>query len=266
MNHPYNGVFARKILYENEISKILGNEEKVRSMHENIKKGDMYIVKNVLPKKKVLEIHKYLVQIGRNSLPNYEKIEIGCPNFHRINNLDPRAYVKGCFHQFVFFPWNQDVFDFFRLFKEIFQLKNLLSNLPRDKFLGVEPEDGCTSRLAFQFYPKGAGQLNKHSDPIDYHQLTVPVMVMSEKGVDFQEGGAFVENEAGEKIDLEKTVECGDVIYFNAQIAHGVDKIDPGAESNWLSFEGRWMALFAVNKLSDNKDIPDAVDLEHVTN
>ena len=58
MSHSYNGVFARNILYENEISKILGDEEKVGEMRENIKKGDTYIVKNVLPKKKILDIQK----------------------------------------------------------------------------------------------------------------------------------------------------------------------------------------------------------------
>ena len=37
---------------------------------------------------------------------------------------------------------------------------------------------------------------------------------------------------------------------------------DPEADPDWLSFEGRWMALFAVNKLAGNADIDDSQDLD----
>ena len=86
------------------------------------------------------------------------------------------------FSSICFFPWNQDFFDFFELTKAAYKLKNLLSGLPEDKFLGNKPEDGCTSRIAFQFYPSSQGGLNKHRDPVDYHQLSVPILIMSKKG------------------------------------------------------------------------------------
>ena len=53
----------------------------------------------------------------------------------------------------------------------------------------------------------------------------------------------------------------GDVIYFNAQCNHGVETIDPDIEPDWLSQKGRWIALFAVNKLADNEEIQDSKDL-----
>jgi len=262
MNELYKHLFARNIYYFEDLPEVLNNENKIEEMHENIKKGDTYIAKNVFPRQKLQDIRNYLVQLGRNSIPNYRKIEPGCPNFHRINNWDARSYTKGCFHQFVFFTWNQDIFGFFELFRIVFQLKNLLSQLPKDKFLGIEPEEGCIARLAFQFYPRGAGGLNKHADPVDYHQLTVPTMLMSTKGIEFQEGGAYLEKENGQRIILDDIADCGDVIYFNAQVPHGVETIDRGSEADWISFEGRWMALFAVNKLFDNTAIADAIDLE----
>ena len=131
----------------------------------------------------------------------------------------------------------------------------------KDKYLGVAPEDDCTSRVAFQFYPKSIGGLNKHRDPVDYHQLCVPIMIMSEKGKDFHKGGVFVEGANGEHILLDDISEPGDVVYFNAQVAHGVERIDPDKAEDWLSFEGRWMMLFAVNKLSSNSQIQNSIDL-----
>lgn len=255
-------IFARNTYYLDDLPGTWTSADRIEEMRENIERGDTYIFRNVLAKEKLHAIRRYLAQVGKNSIPNYARIDVGCPNFHRINNWDPRAYVKGCFHQFVFFPWNEDVFGFFRLFRSIYELKNLLSSLPKNKFLGMTPEDGCTARLAFQFYPKGIGGLNKHSDPVDYHQLTVPTMLMSTKRLDFQEGGAYIERENGDRIVLDDIADCGDVIYFNAQIPHGVERIDAASEVDWLSFEGRWMALFAVNKLFDNAAIAEAVDLE----
>ena len=255
-------MFARDVIYLDDHPRVINDADQIKEMRENIQRGDIYIAKNVVEKALIQRMVEYLTRVGSGSLPNYKRIEKGCPNFHRMNLWDPRAFVQGCFHQFVFFPWNQDVFNLFEITRSVYYMKNLLSGNRKDKFLGMEPEDGCTSRLAFQFYPKGTGGLNKHSDPVDHHQLSVPTLTMSKKGTDFEEGGAYAENANGEKIYLDDVSEPGDVVYFNAIIPHGVEKIDPRSAVDWLSFKGRWMLLFATNKLSDNSAIRDAVDLE----
>jgi hypothetical protein len=231
-------------------------------MREKIQDGHVFVARGVGDRRELMKIRDYLTNVGRSSLPNYQKIEAGCPNFHRINRWDPRAYVGGCFHQFCYFPWNQDVFNLFDRFAPVYHMKNALSGLSCDRFLKAEPDDGCTARLAFQFYPKGLGGLNLHVDPVDYHQLTVPVMIMSRKGRDFDRGGAFVENSRGERLCLDDVCDIGDVVYFNAACRHGVENIDPGVEVDWLAFEGRWMLLFAVNKLFDNARVGNSLDLK----
>jgi hypothetical protein len=217
----------------------------------------------MVPREPLIRLREYLANVGRTSLPNYNRIIEGCPNFHRLNDSDERSYVKGCFHQFVFFPWNQDIFRVFDLFRNVFHLKNRLSLIEPDKFLGRTPEDECTSRVAFQFYPSGQGFLNRHQDPVNYHQLTVPTVVMSQKGIDFKGGGAYVETASNQRLILDDTADIGDVIYFNAEVVHGVEKIDPDdGQSHWLDFKGRWMALVAVNKLESNSRINNAIDLD----
>lgn len=244
------------------ITEVLNDMDQLKIIRKQVQNGDLYIVKNVVAPPLLQRIKRYLTNVGQSSLPNYQTIQAGAPNFHRINYWDERAYVQGCFHQFVFFPWNQDVFQLFERFKEVYYLKNLISNLPKTKFLGRTPEDGCTARLAFQFYPQGVGGLNKHIDPVDHHQLCVPIMILSKKGVDYEQGGLYVELKNGEKIVLDDIAEVGDVVLFNAQLVHGVDRIDPHLPEDWLSFKGRWMLLFATNKLFDNKAIANSVDLE----
>lgn len=256
-------IYAKNVKFVDDYRRIIDNPEEISRIREDIKAGDVYIFKRLIDPEKIIKIREYLGGVGRNSLPNYHAIKAGAPNFHRLNIWDDRAYVKGCFHQFVFFPWNQDVFNFFQLFRDGYYLKNLINGLPRDKFLGSEPEDDCTARLSFQFYPKGVGGLNKHSDPVDHHQLTVPLLIMSKKGVDFTSGGVYVEAENGELIFGDDLCDIGDVLFFNAVIPHGVMRIDEGKSEDWLSFEGRWMMIFATNKLAGNASIADAVDLEN---
>lgn len=256
-------IYAKEVKYIEDYRQVMDNQEEILRIREEIKNGNIYIFKRLVDPALVLKMRDYLSNIGRNSLPNYHAIKAGAPNFHRLNIWDERAYVKGCFHQFVFFPWNQDVFNFYKVFQDGYYLKNLINGLPKDKFMGAEPEDDCTARLSFQFYPKGTGGLNKHSDPVDHHQLTVPLLIMSKKGEDFTSGGMYVEGENGEIIFGDDLCDIGDVLFFNAVIPHGVKVIDEHKEEDWLSFEGRWMMIFATNKLAGTSTIADAVDLEN---
>ena len=240
---------------------LLADAGAVEDVRSRIAEGDICVARRQYEPASLDEIRRYLIAVGQGSLPNYVPIEEGSPNFHRMNRADPRAYVLGCFHQFVFFPWNQDPFDLFTLFAPVFHLKNRLSGLPAERFLGVEPEEGCTARLAFQVYPRGGGFLNRHADPVDYHQLTVPTLQMSRKGVDFHTGGLFIQLANGEDLMVDDITEPGDVIYFNAACPHGVKTIDPEAELRWPAYAGRWMLLFAVNRLASNAAIGNAVDL-----
>lgn len=254
-------MFARDVRYLDDHDATLGDPDKIAAIRANILEGDTYIARGVVDRDVLERIRAWLTTVGRNSIPNYLQIAEGAPNFHRMNRWDPRAHVAGCFHQFVFFPWNDDPFGMFDLFRSVYRMKNLLSGLPADKFLSAVPEDGCAARLAFQYYPRGIGGLNRHADPVDHHQLTVPTMLLSSKGTDYRHGGAYVERADGQRVDLDALATWGDVAYFNARIVHGVEQIDPGVDPDWLSFEGRWMLLFAVNKLHDNAAIPDSVDL-----
>ncbi len=252
-----------EVFYSSSIREIIDNENTIQETIKRIKLGDALIIRSVYSEKLLNQICNYLSNISRCSLPYYQKIEEGCANNHRVISWDPRSYTQSCFHQFSFFPWNQDVFNLFEKAKAVFQLRNLLSGQPANKFLGTKSEDGCIGRLSFHFYPCGLGAMNKHRDPVDSHQLTVPLMLMNKKGRDYFSGGGFAERSDGSKVYFDNLMEPGDILFLNARVPHGVDLIDPETKNpNFINNKGRWTTVFAVNKLHGNKNISNAIDLE----
>ena len=110
-------------------------ESEISEMKKLLSNQKVVVIKNVWDKEFIDSIKNYLIKVGKNSIPNYDQILPYAKNFHRLNKTDGRAYVKGCFHQFNFFPWNQDYFDLFKAAKSIFQLKNILSDIDKSRVL-----------------------------------------------------------------------------------------------------------------------------------
>lgn len=250
-----------KILETAPLPDLLNDEAARSAVLASLAAKDAIIIRNVVSATKIQRIKDYLRSIGRSSLPNWHPILPNCPNFHRINVWDQRSYVKACFHQFSFFPWNDDILSLFASFKDVFALRNLLSGAGPHDYLGPEPLDQCIARLSFQFYPRGGGAMNKHKDPIGPHQAVVPILIMSKFGEDFKKGGAYFDTAAGETVFVEQFANPGDLVLFDPQMPHGVAPIDPDVEMDWPAFEGRWMSIFAVNKLATNTQVTDAVDI-----
>lgn len=249
------------ILELDDLSKLLVDPVALKAAQAAVSAGSVLVARGVFDAEWIDSTRQYLSGVGRNSLANYEAIRRGAPNFHRINMWDPRAQVMGCFHQFSFFPWNNDPFNFFSRSRLVYQIKNVLSYNDPDTFWDVGEGADYSPRLSFQFYPKGGGGLNRHSDPVSDYQLTVPTMTMSQKGSDFQSGGAYVDTH-GERVFTDGITAPGDVVFFNAALPHGVERIDPDEDVPWTRFEGRWVLLFAVNHVGSLHERVNAQDLD----
>lgn len=256
---PRQAKKVESIVYSQEL---LEDKLQLEKMRRGIDEYTVYILKNVIAPEKIDTIKTYLKNVGSGSLPSYHFLQEGCPDFHRVHQFDSRSYVKALMHQFVFHPWNQNVLDLFEEMKNIYYLKNILAGMETDAFLDTTPKDGHISRLSFHYYPKGGGCINKHADPVGVHQNNVPVLQMSTKGLDYKEGGLYAIGEDNKAIDLDSMMEKGDVLFFNAEIIHGVAPIDPGLNQDWLSFEGRWMMLASVIKSAGNEKTANALPLE----
>ena len=220
-----------------------------------------FIIRNVIPPGILAKIVDYLKTVGRHSLPTYEPLLEGCRDFHRLSRADPRNYVISVAHQFAFHSWNQNVFDLFAIVRPVFVMRNLFSGFAAEQFLANTPRDPYVARIAFLHYPRGGGMMAAHADPVGEHQLTVPVLQLSEPGTEYAAGGAFVIGPDGETVDVEARMHAGDVFFMNGEVTHGVAPVDPGVPLDWLSFQGRWVMLAAVIKTLANDAAPNAVQV-----
>jgi hypothetical protein len=70
-------------------------------------------------------------------------------------------------------------------------------------------------------------------------------MVMSRKGLDFEQGGGFVE--LGEdRHYFEPYCSYGDIVIYDGRTVHGVDDIDPHLPFRQDSIEGRLAAFVTL--------------------
>lgn len=240
------------------ITDLLLDERERESLLSILSERKFAVTRGVLSGSTVRQVVEHLTEVGSTTTAAWKPIRAGASNFHRRNEADPRSYVEGVFHQFNFFPWNPDPLGLFTLLRSVFEIRNLMAGVERDSYLGLKPTNGATARIAVQFYPCGAGRMNLHRDPTGTHQAVVCLLVMSEAGTDYKEGGLVVEH--GIKYHPEFDCAPGDLIWLSPDVIHGVSPVDPNQSIGWKGFRGRWAALLATNRLSPVSDIPNSKD------
>jgi len=221
------------------------------------------IVKNVISKTILLDIKKYLFNVGINSMPSYHALDKKIQDHHLILNNHPDSYVESYVHKFYFYPWNQNIFDFFNIFKVVFQIKNLITNLPKNEFFSNTPiDDDFVLRCVFHQYPLGGGYIAQHADTVGVHQAVTAITALSDKGIDFSLGGLYVIDQDGNKVFIDDKLKSGNVLFFNPEIAHGVDDIQGKTKGGFFDINGRWIMIASTIKTMKNKNAKIAIQLD----
>ena len=229
--------------------------------------GNCIALTNFFTTSEILLWRRYLSNLGRCQMPNYDQIKFGMKNNHRLNFDDDRSAVRGYFHQFNFFDWNQDLIDIFSRTDLLFNFKKTVSTLMhRNTIESSSPQNdqgtnsSLINRVSFQYYPRSKGYLKKHRDPLNSSQSIVPTIVMSEYGKDYFSGGFYLDHN-GEYHYPERNLSLGDILIFNPHCPHGVERIDQeyvtdSIISEYLSqaesLPGRWMGLITTTLPSDS--------------
>ena len=126
-----------------------------------------------------------------------------------------------------------DIFGLREAFRSLIEVRDLVSGLERglqDEHL----EGGAFNATRVQMYPSGGGFMSAHSDStaaaiLSGHsdgRFLQPVLLITQRGVDYETGGAFVVGENGESIDVELGSQSGDIIIYYERTIHGVADID----------------------------------------
>jgi len=203
------------------------------------------IVRGFLSAEEAEIVRNHCGEMSARSEASNPTIEPGVSNFHRIDHNSPKSLVKGIYHGFMMFYWNEQTNPVAHLFKRLFRLRNLLSELPEEYALNDQSDDGFISIPIVLHYPRGGGYMQEHKDP-DVGQKLVISVCLSKQGEDFSSGGLYWVAPNGEKVWIDQLVEPGDALLFYPMDVHGIDPIDSDQDIDWSRQDGRWMMMSSL--------------------
>lgn len=211
---------------------------------ERINEPEAFAVKGFFEPDAILGFRDYVFRRGQESEPSWHPLFDGCPDYHRLHDNYPEAYVKAKMHAFYFHSWYDRNARIFAFFAEVFRMKNFLGGYADDAFMNNVPSDGFIARVNVHHYPRGGGYQAEHIDPVGKHAQIQTLVIGGRFGVDYQKGGVFARPSLDHsRTYLDPHVGPGDMLVLSPGIPHGVDVIDPGQDYAWQSNSGRWMIL-----------------------
>ncbi len=211
---------------------------------QRIAAPEAFIVKQFYNRDAILKFRNETFVAGLVSEASWHPLHDDCPDYHRLHDNYPKAYVKQKMHGFYHHGWYAHNRAKFAFFAEIFALKNRLAGLPETAFLTNIPSDGLIARVTVHHYPKGGGYQAEHIDPVGRHAHIQTLVAASEFGTDYRAGGVYAHAATSEqRTYLDPLLEPGDLLVLSPGIPHGVDYIDPELPYGWQTNDGRWMIL-----------------------
>ena len=181
---------------------------------------------------------------------NYQKLLVGGES-RRHNN------VARFFRAFYNPMWEEDVYGMHDIFRRIVGVRNRLAELPEDFATTNIEANGLWTASRIHQYPTGGGFFKGHSDYVltevanekatKFYQV---LMLMTQRGKDFQAGGGFVDV-GEERIYLEEHFGPGDIVVYDSRTNHGVEDVDSQLPLNLDVINGRVAALVSLYKVMD---------------
>jgi hypothetical protein len=160
----------------------------------------------------------------------------------------------------LYCPINQgNLFDLDQSFKEVAKVRNFLMGIALDYGIDDNPSAELWTASRVHHFPTGGGFMSSHKDTVAPRVLAdnavgmgffQPILVMSQKGVDYETGGGFAVID--DKIVVyEDFAEVGDIAVYNAATEHGCMEIDTHRPFLQRSGEGRYSGLVTLYKNLD---------------
>ena len=240
----------------------------IKEFVDSFYSGDVYIIKNVFSKNLLKKVRNKVFTWGERTDQNFLRITENIPNFHRrIAPENSKKYsIQFTRHTYYLFPWNEDEFEIMDVALDRWSLMKYFGGFKIDEYMGNSAEDGIVDRIVIGRYPPGTGKLELHSDPYKF-QRSIFFTKMSERGIDYEEGGLYFIDEKDKKIPVDHMADVGDVYLAYPTVLHGVDVVDPHKPLNWNTEQGRWILGFYSQQsdLVQNKHTGHGVNIKENT-
>lgn len=180
---------------------------------------------------------------------NFQKLQVGA------NSGVNSRRTLGRFMRMLYNPiFADDVYGMREHFVTLARFRNHLYGLPVDHAV-AGTDDGYWTCSRLLQYPRGGGFIVPHRDM--YAQVATrdaglgyfqPLLFLTEKGLDFHDGGAYVDI-GDERFCYEEHCRAGDVVVYDGRSIHGVADIDPMADLDLARLSGRVVALASLFRL-----------------
>ena len=226
---------------------IIDQDPKVaKEIVENIYAGDAYILQGAYTREFMDELKRKVFEWGQKTPAAFMKMVEGMTDHHRIvdENVSKNYSFESIRHIYYFVPWGTDPCKVVPTIYERIRVLKFLGGYDFDAYENFTPKDGIVDRVTLNQYPRGCGAIETHSDPYLFQRTIMGCKMNERGGGDFNEGGIYYVAKGGKEIDVEGEMKKGDMYISFPTLLHGVKKIDPGAEVNWNSINGRWFLGF----------------------
>ena len=161
-------------------------------------------------------------------------------SFHRIDECPPQSQTSHVFHVHNFRLRQGAIgVEMDELIRPIFAAMGDLQNAVAGTQAGFEPDSaGRFFRPQVIQYPSGGGFFDEHVHPLEPQRVGL-ILGLSEKGLDFKDGGTCFRVE-GAECSFEDNHAMGDIILFRYDLPHWITLIDHNEPLDWTRQAGRW--------------------------
>src|SRR6185503_2173510 len=201
------------------------------------------------------DLKRKAFEYGQSSPSSFHKMLEGCPDFHRIIDLEAgkKYSFNVCKHSAFFYPWNDDPLRVFDVVNERWRVVKQLMGLDLHSYERNTPRDGVVDRIQIAQYPSQIGFLEPHSDPYKHQRLFFSGY-MTQRGVDYDGGGFYLVGAGDKVVEAEKGIQVGDIGLGYATVYHGVAPCNKDREPDWNSMDGRWFLSMYSNASDEYPD------------
>jgi hypothetical protein len=206
--------------------------------------SEVFIVRSYFSDEYLDSLREFCEAFSKKSESAWNRCDDDCPDYHRIHDNYPGAYVKSRQHAYYFHPWNEHR-GLLDEFSDIFEIKTRLSGRKHgfDYYKSHIPSDGVIARLLMHQYPRGGGGQELHVDPVSELAKVQTIIQASSPGIDYQSGGFYLVHEKFGSVNLDALTKKGDLLLVSPGVKHGVSPIDPESDLDWESRDGRWILM-----------------------
>ena len=202
-------------------------------LRQRIMAGECFVAKSVFEKAFLLEMANEVVAGFADQEAKFAPFSWGMENFWRVDDNPPKSLVKKVQVFYYDFVWNRQFARMSDTARKIARARNVVGGLDVD--YGFRKEDDYVGIPLLHHIPRGGGFIGEHCDALKPQGCVISLTVHKE----FTKGGLFVVKD-GRQVLVEPLLEAGDLFIFRPDINHGILPVDPDAEKDFASKDGRW--------------------------